>query len=43
MAEHGGLRGARIQVEMFDRRVTPPADEVETFCDGARAALSRLS
>jgi diadenosine tetraphosphate (Ap4A) HIT family hydrolase len=41
MLEHGGLYGPRIQVEMFDRGVAPPAHEVEVFCDRARAALSR--
>ena len=40
MAEHGGLHGARIQVEMFDRRVEPPADEVEAFCEHARKAFA---
>jgi len=42
MAAHGGLHGARIQVEMFDRRVEPPLAEVEAFCERARSLLSQL-
>jgi hypothetical protein len=41
MAEHGDLHGARIQVEMFDRCVEPPAAEVESFCKRARELFVR--
>lgn len=41
MAEHDGYYGPWIQVAMFNRGVDPPLDEVEAFCDRARAALSR--
>lgn len=32
MDAHGGLYGPRLQVEMFDRALTPPEDEVEAVC-----------
>lgn len=41
MAEHGGLHGARIQVEMFDRRLESPLADVEAFSERARELLAR--
>ena len=37
MTEQGGRRGARLQVEMFDRKVYPDLTAAEAFADQARA------
>jgi diadenosine tetraphosphate (Ap4A) HIT family hydrolase len=41
MDEHGGKHGARLQVDMFDRRVFPDPNAASAFAERARRAWPR--